>query len=166
MGTNEQRDLADGRSESTDGSGGAVYSIGDLAADLSVSPRAIRFYEDQGMLAPQRVGGNRVYTQRDRARLKLILRGKRLGFSLSDIRELLDLYDVDHDHLEQLTQTLQKGRARIAELEQQLSELQITLQELRELESYLVATIDQRKSGSARTRPDPKAGNAKELPTS
>ena len=104
-------------------------SIGDLAADLGVSSRAIRFYEDQGMLAPQRVGGNRVYSQRDLARLKLILRGKRLGFSLSDIRELLDLYYVDHDHLEQMNQTLQKGRARIAELEQQLGELQMTLHE-------------------------------------
>jgi DNA-binding transcriptional MerR regulator len=140
----------------------AVYSIGDLAADLGVSSRAIRFYEDQGMLSPQRVGGNRVYTQRDLARLKLILRGKRLGFSLSDIRELLDLYYVDHDHLEQMTQTLQKGRARIAELEQQLGELQMTLHELRELETLLVATINQRKSG-AHTR---RTKNAEELPTS
>jgi DNA-binding transcriptional MerR regulator len=141
---------------------GAVYSIGDLAADLGVSPRAIRFYEDQGMLAPQRAGGNRIYGQRDLARLKLILRGKRLGFSLSDIRELLDLYDVDHDHLEQMVQTLQRGRARIAELEQQMAELQITLQELRELETLLVATINQRASGAGKRR----TGNAEELPTS
>jgi len=140
----------------------AVYSIGDLAADLGVSSRAIRFYEDQGMLSPQRVGGNRVYSQRDLARLKLILRGKRLGFSLSDIRELLDLYYVDHDHLEQMNQTLQKGRTRIAELEQQLGELQMTLHELRELEVLLVATINQRKSGTHQRRTE----NAEELPTS
>jgi len=139
-----------------------IYSIGDLAADLGLSPRAIRFYEDQGMLAPQRVGGNRVYSQRDLARLKLILRGKRLGFSLSDIRELLDLYDVDHDHVEQMTQTLAKGRARIIELEQQLTELQTTLSELRELETLLVATINQRKAGAATHRQK----NAEELPTS
>ncbi|HLZ65258.1 MAG TPA: MerR family DNA-binding transcriptional regulator [Aliidongia sp.] len=147
---------------SPDEPGRAVYSIGDLAADLGISSRAIRFYEDQGMLSPQRVGGNRVYSPRDLARLKLILRGKRLGFSLSDIRELLDLYYVDHDHIEQMTQTLQKGRARIAELEQQLGELQMTLQELRDLEALLVATINQRKSGSNKLRTE----NAEELPTS
>jgi len=159
MSTNERCQTAADRSPRPDQ---AVYSIGDLAADLGVSSRAIRFYEDQGMLSPQRVGGNRVYSQRDLARLKLILRGKRLGFSLSDIRELLDLYYVDHDHLEQMTQTLQKGRARIAELEQQLGELQMTLHELRELETLLVATINQRKSGSQKHR----TKNAEELPTS
>jgi DNA-binding transcriptional MerR regulator len=162
MSTNEECPVAPAPASQEDQSGRAVYSIGDLAADLGVSSRAIRFYEDQGMLAPQRVGGNRVYSQRDLARLKLILRGKRLGFSLSDIRELLDLYYVDHDHLEQMTQTLQKGRARIAELEQQLSELQMTLHELRELESLLVATINQRKSGSNKRRTE----NVEELPTS
>jgi DNA-binding transcriptional MerR regulator len=162
MGTNEQDELTAAPPAPGERSHQVVYSIGDLAADLGVSPRAIRFYEDQGMLSPRRVGGNRVYTQRDLARLKLILRGKRLGFSLSDIRELLDLYDVDHDHLEQMHQTLQKGRARIAELELQLSELQTTLHELRELETLLVHTINQRTSGAAKRR----TGNAKELPTS
>lgn len=162
MSTNAWHDTSPARASTEDQSGQAVYSIGDLAADLGVSSRAIRFYEDQGMLAPQRVGGNRVYSQRDLARLKLILRGKRLGFSLSDIRELLDLYYVDHDHLEQMNQTLQKGRARIAELEQQLGELQMTLHELRELESLLVTTINQRISGTDKRR----TGNAEELPTS
>ena len=162
MNTNAWHDTSPARASTEDQSGQAVYSIGDIAADLGVSSRAIRFYEDQGMLAPQRVGGNRVYSQRDLARLKLILRGKRLGFSLSDIRELLDLYYVDHDHLEQMNQTLQKGRARIAELEQQLGELQMTLHELRELESLLVTTINQRISGTDKRR----TGNAEELPTS
>jgi DNA-binding transcriptional MerR regulator len=162
MSTKEEGPLASAAASQEDQTGRAVYSIGDLAAGLGVSSRAIRFYEDQGMLAPQRVGGNRVYSQRDLARLKLILRGKRLGFSLSDIRELLDLYYVDHDHLEQMTQTLQKGRARIVELEQQLSELQMTLHELRELESLLVATINQRKSGSNKRRTE----KVEELPTS
>jgi len=162
MSANQGRKPARERDVEPEPAGRPVYSIGDLAADLNVSPRAIRFYEDQGMLAPQRVGGNRVYTPRDMARLKLILRGKRLGFSLSDIRELLDLYDVDHDHIEQMNQTLQKGRARIAELEQQLEELQVTLQELRDLETLLVTTIKQRKSGSQKHR----TGNAEELPTS
>jgi DNA-binding transcriptional MerR regulator len=162
MSTNERCHIASGQASTEDQGNRAVYSIGDLAADLGVSSRAIRFYEDQGMLSPQRVGGNRVYSQRDLARLKLILRGKRLGFSLSDIRELLDLYDVDHDHLEQMTQTLQKGRARIVELEQQLGELQMTLHELRELEALLVTTINQRKSGAHKRRTE----NPEELPTS
>ncbi|NIW86644.1 MAG: MerR family transcriptional regulator, partial [Gammaproteobacteria bacterium] len=71
-----------------------VYSIGDLAREFDVTPRTIRFYEDQGLLSPARSGQNRVYTARDRTRLKLILRGKRLGFSLSEIRDILDLYDA------------------------------------------------------------------------
>ena len=162
MSTNEKCHNAADPTSGEDLGNRAVYSIGDLAADLGVSSRAIRFYEDQGMLAPQRVGGNRVYTQRDLARLKLILRGKRLGFSLSDIRELLDLYYVDHDHLEQMNQTLQKGRARIAELEQQLGELQMTLRELREMEALLVTTIEQRTSGAKQRRTE----NVEELPTS
>jgi DNA-binding transcriptional MerR regulator len=162
MSTNERCHIASSQASKEDQGSRAVYSIGDLATGLGVSSRAIRFYEDQGMLSPQRVGGNRVYSQRDLARLKLILRGKRLGFSLSDIRELLDLYDVDHDHLEQMNQTLQKGRARIAELELQLGELQMTLHELRELEALLVVTINQRKSGAHKRRTE----NPEELPTS
>jgi DNA-binding transcriptional MerR regulator len=123
-----------------------LYSIGDLANEFAVSPRAIRFYEDQGLLAPQRIGGNRIYAARDRARLKLILRGKRLGFALSDIKEMLDLYDVDADHLEQLKVTLQKGRARIGELEQQLHEITVTLQELRDIESFLLDQIRRKEA--------------------
>jgi DNA-binding transcriptional MerR regulator len=126
-----------------------LYAIGDLAQEFAVSPRAIRFYEDQGLLAPQRIGGNRIYAARDRARLKLILRGKRLGFPLSDIKEMLDLYDVDPDHLEQLKVTLQKGRTRIAELEQQLHEITVTLQELRDVESFLLDQIRRKEAAPA-----------------
>ncbi len=124
-----------------------LYSIGDLSGELGVSPRAIRFYEDHGLLAPQRIGGNRVYSIRDRARLHLILRGKRLGFALADIKELLDLYDVDRDHLEQLRVTLLKGRARIAELERQQQEIAQTLQELREIGSHIEDTIRRKEAG-------------------
>jgi DNA-binding transcriptional MerR regulator len=129
-----------------------LYSIGDLAGEFALSPRAIRFYEDQGLLAPQRIGGNRVYTKRDRARLSLILRGKRLGFSLADIKEMLDLYDADRDHLEQLRVTLGKGRARIAELERQQAEIATTLQEIRELEATIVGLIRCRESEQGATR--------------
>jgi DNA-binding transcriptional MerR regulator len=125
-----------------------LYSIGDLAAEFAISPRAIRFYEDQGLIKPQRIGGNRVYTHGDRARLVLILRGKRLGFSLADIGELLDLYDVDPGHLEQLRATLEKGRARIAELERQRAEIAATLAELREIESTILSMIREREQAS------------------
>jgi len=124
-----------------------LYSIGDLAAELAVSPRAIRFYEDQGLIKPQRIGANRVYTHGDRARLRLILRGKRLGFSLADIKEMLDLYYVDPDHLEQLRLSLEKGRVRIAELERQRAEIVATLEELRELETAVVNMIRERERG-------------------
>jgi DNA-binding transcriptional MerR regulator len=126
-----------------------LYSIGDLAGEFAVSPRAIRFYEDQGLLRPQRIGGNRVYNHRDRARLLLVLRGKRLGFSLADIKEMLDLYDVDAQHVEQLRVALAKGRERIAELEQQRAEITEMLSELRELEAIVVARLQEKQSHSA-----------------
>jgi DNA-binding transcriptional MerR regulator len=74
------------------------YTISELAIEFDVTPRAIRFYEDMGLLTPQRAGRNRVYTQRDRTRLKLTLRGKRLGLSLSEIKQLVDMYDSPATH--------------------------------------------------------------------
>jgi DNA-binding transcriptional MerR regulator len=123
-----------------------LYSIGDLSSEFAVSHRAIRFYEDHGLLAPQRIGGNRVYDARDRARLQLILRGKRLGFALADIKELLDLYDADPDHIEQLRATLVKGHARIAELEKQQQEIALTLRELREIGAHIEGRIRQKEA--------------------
>jgi len=114
-----------------------LYTIGELATAFALSPRAIRFYEDQGLLSPERVGVQRVYTKRDRARLQLILRGKRLGFSLADIREFLDLYDADRTKHRQMSMTLQRTRARITDLEQQLEDITITLAELRDMEAEI-----------------------------
>jgi DNA-binding transcriptional MerR regulator len=135
-----------------------LYSIGDLAEEFAISPRAIRFYEDQGLLSPQRLGGNRIYTHRDHARLVLILRGKRLGFSLADIKEMLDLYYADPAHQEQLRFAIAKGRRRIAELETQLAEITLTLQELRQLEATAVAMLrehepDPNRLGTSEGRP-------------
>jgi DNA-binding transcriptional MerR regulator len=127
-----------------------LHSIGDLAKEFAVSPRAIRLYEDEGLLQPGRIGGNRVYGARDRARLKLVLRGKRLGFALADIRELLDLYDVDPDHLGQLRATLAKGRARISELERQREEITLTLKELREIGAHIETCIRDKEAASPR----------------
>ncbi len=116
-----------------------LFTIGELAAAFALSPRAIRFYEDHGLLAPERVGTQRVYTKRDRARLQLILRGKRLGFSLADIREFLDLYDTDRTGHRQMAMTLDRTRARIRDLEQQLQDITITLAELRDMEAEIGA---------------------------
>jgi DNA-binding transcriptional MerR regulator len=129
-----------------------LYSIGDLCAEFELSHRAIRFYEDRGLLAPQRIGGNRVYGARDRARLQLILRGKRLGFALADIKELLELYDTDPDHLEQLRATLTKGRVRVAELERQQQEIALTVKELREIGAYIEERIRQKEAARAAQR--------------
>ena len=131
-----------------------LYSIGNLAGEFAISPRAIRFYEDQGLLCPQRIGGNRVYNHRDRARLILVLRGKRLGFSLADIKEMLELYSVDPEHVEQLRVALAKGRQRIAELERQRAEITEALNELRELERIVVAQLrdKDRERGAPRAR--------------
>lgn len=111
-----------------------IYSVTELAKDLDVTPRTIRFYEDQGLILPQRAGNTRVYTHRDRARMILILRGKRLGFSLKDIKEFLDLYVVDTTQVEQLRVLVTKVRGRIAQLEDQLQAVQTSLDELREIE--------------------------------
>ncbi len=118
-----------------------LFTIGELATAFALSPRAIRFYEDQGLLAPERAGTQRIYTKRDRARLQLILRGKRLGFSLADIREFLNLYDVDHSKRQQMEMTLGRTRARITELEQQLEDITITLAELRDMEGDILAYV-------------------------
>ncbi len=129
-----------------------LFTIGELATEFSLSPRAIRFYEDQGLIAPQRVGPNRVYTKRDRARLQLILRGKRLGFSLSDIREFLELYDADRTKARQMSMTLSAVRQRVSELEQQLEDITITLGELRDIEqdvlAYMQANDDNTRKGA------------------
>lgn len=116
-----------------------LFTIGELAADFSLSLRAIRFYEDQGLILPQRAGTTRVYTRRDRARLQLILRGKRLGFTLSDIRAFLELYDVDRSKHLQMQVMLGKTRERIEDLEQQLDDIVVTLAELRDMEGEIVA---------------------------
>jgi DNA-binding transcriptional MerR regulator len=128
-----------------------LYTITELADEAGVTPRAIRFYEAKGLLSPQRVGANRVYDKRDRARLLIILRGKRLGFSLATIQEYLALYDADPAHQTQLKHLLRGARQRVAELEAQRQDLEVTLEELREIEQLTVDAM--RKRGIA--VPDP-----------
>lgn len=108
-----------------------LYSIADLAREFGISTRAIRFYESKGLIAPERLGATRVFRRRDRARLILILRGKRLGFSLRDISDYLTLYDADRS--QQVTLLAEKVDERLQLLEQQLMDLQTTIAELHEI---------------------------------
>lgn len=114
-----------------------TYSISDLAHEFDLTPRAMRFYEDMGLLQPERSGPggrNRVYSNRDRTRLKLTLRAKRLGLSLTEARELIDMYDSPRDTQPQLRKFLEVLTGHRAQLEAQLAELEATLSEVAEHE--------------------------------
>jgi DNA-binding transcriptional MerR regulator len=109
-----------------------TFTIRQLCNEFKATPRALRFYEDKGLLTPAREGLNRVYSHKDRVRLQLILRGKRVGLSLSEIRELLDLYDENDDGAAQMARSLKKFRERATALEQQREDIDGALIELRE----------------------------------
>ncbi|HZR69653.1 MAG TPA: MerR family DNA-binding transcriptional regulator [Burkholderiales bacterium] len=112
-----------------------TYTIGALAREFDVTPRAIRFYEDEGLIAPGRTAGRRVYGKRDYVRLKLILRGKRLGFSLAEVREMLELYDAALDERPQLQKFLAALQARREQLESQRRDIDEVLAEIRGFEA-------------------------------
>lgn len=107
-----------------------MLGIQDAAKMLGVTMRTLRFYEDKGLIAPQRVGTTRIYSRREIGRMQLILRGKRLGFSIREIKEFLDLYDVDPEHVEQVRTLRVKVNKRIGELRQQKRAIEQTLEEL------------------------------------
>ena len=107
-----------------------TYTISELAQEFGVTTRTIRYYEDQGLLSPARAGMNRVFSNRDRVRLKLALRGKRLGFSLAEIRELFELYDVSRDERRQLERFLERLEKRRILLEQQREDIEVMLNEI------------------------------------
>src|SRR5712671_1968305 len=115
----------------------AEFSISDLAREFDVTPRAIRFYEDQGLLAPRRDGQRRIYTPRDRTRLRLTLRGKRLGLSLSEIRELIDMYEPGRDARPQLQRFLAVLESHKAGLLQQRADIEAQLSEIRAFEKRI-----------------------------
>ncbi len=124
-----------------------AYTIRHLCNEFKVTPRALRFYEDKGLLAPAREGLNRVYRSRDRARLQLILRGKRVGFSLTEIRDLLDLYDEKDGGAAQMARSLKKYRERIVELHAQRDDIDGAIETLEEGCVWLENQLSQ-------TRPD------------
>ena len=108
------------------------YTISDLSDEFGVTARALRFYEDEGLIAPERRGTQRIYSHRDRARLAWILRGKRVGFSLGEIREMIDLYDVGDNRRAQRQATIDRCRGRIALLERQKHDIDAAIAELTE----------------------------------
>jgi DNA-binding transcriptional MerR regulator len=112
-----------------------TYTITDFAKEFAITTRTIRHYEDEGLLSPRREGLNRLFSNRDRVRLKLALRGKRLGFSLAEIRELFNLYDLARDEKRQLEQFLAKLEKRRALLAQQREDIEVMLNEITFFES-------------------------------
>ncbi len=129
-----------------------TFTISQLAREFEVTPRALRFYEDKGLLMPAREGMNRVYSHRDRAKLQLILRGKRVGLSLIEIKEILDLYKVDQRAQAQIA--LKRFKARIAALEQQREDVDAAIKALhdgiRRLEDFLAKPAAPAAIGAAR----------------
>ena len=109
----------------------STFTIGELAREFDLTTRAIRFYEDCGLITPQRSGRNRVYTLRDRTRLKLTLRGKRLGLTLAEVKELVDMYESPRDTQAQLKKFLTVLAMHRQQLEQQMADLHVTLDEVR-----------------------------------
>ena len=112
----------------------STYTIGELAREFDITPRSIRFYEEQSLLSPKRTGQNRIYCNKDRVRLKLILRGKRLGFSLAEIKNLFELYDSNANSMLQLEAMLKMTEQKRAILRQQLDDIQMLMNELDEVE--------------------------------
>ena len=131
---------------------GKTFTITELAQEFDITPRAIRFYEDVGLLTPARAGRNRVYTHRDRTRLKLTLRGKRLGLSLQEVKQLVDMYDSKADTSQQLKAFLQVLREHRSQLERQLDDIEVTLVEISQHEERCKRLLAE-AANSARAAP-------------
>ena len=125
----------------------ASFAISDLAREFGITPRTIRFWEDQGILAPQREGGKRVFNRRDRARLKMALRGKRLGLSLADIKDLIGMYSSTEDETPQLLECLRVMEKRRGALEQQREDIEAMLAEIAQFEGLCRKELKRRAAG-------------------
>ncbi|MBW7946105.1 MAG: MerR family DNA-binding transcriptional regulator [Sphingomonadaceae bacterium] len=127
-----------------------TFTITDLAAEFGVTPRAIRFYEGEGLIEPARQGQNRIYSRRDRARLAWILRGKNVGFSLAEIKEILDLYDADDGRVRQRERTLELCRRQIGLLTSQRNDIDATIAELQEFVAVVEGLLPPSNADSTR----------------
>jgi DNA-binding transcriptional MerR regulator len=136
------------------------YSISELAQEFALTTRAIRFYEDEGLIAPERKGRARIYGDRERVRIKLILRGKRLGLALSEIRELFDIYAATHNERAQLAKFLQMLADRRAMLHQQREDIDAVLEEIATLERDCRRRLKQSESGGGAVPADAGPGRA------
>ncbi len=125
-----------------------TYSISELAHEFDITPRTIRYYEDEGLITPTREGQTRIYSHKDKIRLKLTLRGKRLGFSLAEIRELFDMYDTDRSSKTQLHSMIQLINAKRQSLHQQLEDIQMVMAELEAAEQRCVNSLNSLKTGA------------------
>ena len=123
----------------------ATFAISDLAREFGITPRTIRFWEDQGILAPEREGGKRIFTRRDRARLKMALRGKRLGLSLAEIKDLIGMYSNTEDETPQLQECLRVIAKRRAALAQQREDIEAMLAEIGQFEKLCQEEIGRRE---------------------
>ena len=121
-----------------------TFTISQLAEEFGITPRAIRFYEDEELIKPTRQGQARIYSPRDRVRLALILRGKRVGFSLVEIKEMLDLYDINDGQATQLTYAIKKFNERISSLERQRADIEQALTELRQGRARLEVILSEK----------------------
>ena len=137
------------------------FTITELSREFGVTTRTIRFYGDEGLLAPERRGQARIYGPRDRVRLRLILRGKRLGFSLSEIKEILDLYDREPGEAGQLRHFLAKIAERRAQLRQQREDIDVTLAELATVEARCDERLAELEGSAARPRRAGKPGKTR-----
>jgi len=124
-----------------------TYTITELSKEFGVTARTLRFYEDKDLLTPARVGQSRIYSYRDRVRLKLILQGKRVGFALSEIKELLDLYDLRDGQVTQLRVSLEKFDERIETLRQQKAEIEQAIADLSRTRDVVSGMLKQREGG-------------------
>lgn len=134
-----------------------TYTITDLAHDFGITPRTLRFYEDKGLIRPRRKGNQRIYGRRERARLQLILRGKRLGFSLANIKEMLDLYEVGDGQVTQMRTMLARSRRRVAELKAQRRDVDAAIRELTDACRQIETFLAEKEDGTARDRDEPAA---------
>ena len=128
---------------------GSIFTISELAEELGITPRTIRYYEEVGLIEPIRHEdiGQRLYGARERGRLKLILRGKRLGFSLAEIKEMIDLYDEDPTEREQLQRVIAYGEQRLSVVDELLQDLQVMREEIMEYHIRFVERLNKLKKG-------------------